>query len=392
MKVLFLSWNFPPTMGGMEYVAENLFESLNAGHRVSALVPWADDERVRHGVERASGRGIAAYVRFVFGRGWRLCRQERPDVMLCVSVVPGLPAVVLSRMFRIPVVILVHGSDVLHPGFLYQRVIRLILRCATLIAANSCQTKKFMVDAGFNADRIEVIYPGVRVGDFLRSLPSGGASELASLTANRKVILTVGRLIQRKGVLQFVEQVMPDLVKRHPDVLYLVVGDDARQSLVHHERLRDRIAGRIDALGLGSHVRLMGSLSSNDLLELYRRAHLFVLPCLDIPGDVEGFGIVFSEAALAGIPSVATRVGGIPEAIVDGETGILVAPGDYTAMLDAVGGLLADSSRSRRLADAGKERATRELSWDTITNQYLKLLERAIAGYGRVSSSQDRAR
>jgi phosphatidylinositol alpha-1,6-mannosyltransferase len=314
-------------------------------------------------------------------RGFGLCWRNRPDAMLCVSVVPGLPAVVLSRWFGVPVVILAHGSDVLHKGFLYQRAIRWVLRRADAIAANSRQTRRFMTDAGFDGDRIEVIYPGVRVEDFTRA-PDPNLGE-AGLTVGRKVILTVGRLIRRKGVLPFVEQAMPELVKRHPDVLYLVVGDDARQSLVHHERLRDRVVERVAALGLGSHVRLLGSVSDAELLDLYRRSRVFVLPCLDVPGDVEGFGIVFSEAALAGLPSVATRVGGIPEAIVDGVTGVLTAPGDYAAMVGAIDGLLTDESRRRRLAEAGRDRARRELAWPVIAGQYVALLEKAAIRPGR---------
>jgi hypothetical protein len=102
MKILFLSRNFPPVRGGMEYVAENLLEGLRACGHVRALVPRADGQPDRAGVERAPGKGIAAYVRFVLRRGFGLCRCERPNVMLYVSVVPGLPAdaALLERAVR----------------------------------------------------------------------------------------------------------------------------------------------------------------------------------------------------------------------------------------------------------------------------------------------------
>ncbi|NCC52832.1 MAG: glycosyltransferase, partial [Spartobacteria bacterium] len=99
--------------------------------------------------------------------------------------------------------------------------------------------------------------------------------------------------------------------------------------------------------------------------------------CLEIPGDVEGFGIVFSEAALAGAPGVATTVGGIPEAVADGETGLLVAPGDFAALGAAVGRLLDDEGLRNQLAANGARRARALFSWQVTTRAYEEVFRKA---------------
>ena len=102
LRVLFLSWNFPPVVGGIEAMAEQLFSGLAArGHDVRLLTCGAEGFSPRPGVERAPKPGIPAYLRFALRRGWNLCKTWRPDVMLCGSVVSGPVAWLLSRRFTI---------------------------------------------------------------------------------------------------------------------------------------------------------------------------------------------------------------------------------------------------------------------------------------------------
>jgi phosphatidylinositol alpha-1,6-mannosyltransferase len=178
--------------------------------------------------------------------------------------------------------------------------------------------------------------------------------------------------------LEFVQQVMPGLIRDIPGIVLMVVGGDATQSLVHGERLRDRIAQAVTEQGLENHVWLAGSLPDRDLNRLFFRSAMFVMPCLDLPGDVEGFGIVYLEAALAGSPCVATRVGGIPDAVVDGETGLLAEPGDYKGIAESIVGLWRDPERRRRLAAAGAKRARDEFSWEAVTRRYEAAFERCV--------------
>ncbi|MFH0881345.1 MAG: glycosyltransferase family 4 protein [Lentisphaerota bacterium] len=374
MRILFLTWNFPPVLGGIEYVAGHLHAGLKRrGHDVVVVTSHAGTEPATPGVVRARRKGLGAYLLFALFEGFRQCRQFKPDVILCSTLVTGPAAYLLSRLFRRPYVVLVHGSDILRQGALYQWVVRWVLSHADQLTANSRLTANLLEQSGMCPEKISVIHPGVQVEPFLKKT-RGEAAGWFPPWQGRKVLLFVGRLIRRKGVLEFIERVMPDLARDFPEALLVVVGDDAKASLVHAERMKDAIARTIEALDLGGHVLLRGSLKDEELLRLYFRADVFVLPCLEIPGDVEGFGIVFLEAALGGAPCVATRTGGIPEAVEDGVTGLLAPPGDFEEIGKLITRLFRDEDLCRNLASAGAERAKNHFSWDAIVLQYEKVL------------------
>ena len=377
MKILLLSWNYAPVIGGLEALVTHLSRGLrDVGHPVRVVTAQATDTEPEDGVFRAAGAGILAYLSYAFRQGWVLCRSWRPSVILCGSVATAPVAWILSRRFRIPFVVIVHGSDLIFDHWFYRRGIRWVLGRADHIVANSGQTLRLAEVAGLDPSKLTVVHPGVEVERFQRT-----GADTAVPEAGRKLILSVGRLVRRKGILEFVEQVMPRLVEADPAILYVVVGGDATASLAHRERLRDSIAAKIKALGLRDHVELRGELSDEDLVAWYRRADLFVLPVLDIPGDVEGFGIVFLEAALGYTASVSTRVGGIPEAVEDGKTGVLVEPGDHDAMASAIEGLLSDPGRREQLAMEGEARARNEFGWEIVAARYAQVLQ-SVVGQG----------
>jgi phosphatidylinositol alpha-1,6-mannosyltransferase len=126
---------------------------------------------------------------------------------------------------------------------------------------------------------------------------------------------------------------------------------------------------------LQNHVRLAGSLSDDEVISLYHLSDVVVLPALACTDDVEGFGIVLLEAAAAGKPVVATRVGGIPDAIEDGKSGILVNAGDYEGFTQTLISLLLDAQKRAVMGAYAKVRVTEQFSWQRIVRQYEKTLE-----------------
>jgi glycosyltransferase involved in cell wall biosynthesis len=140
--------------------------------------------------------------------------------------------------------------------------------------------------------------------------------------------------------------------------------------LTHRNDTLREIELAISETGLANHVRLMGSLSDTDVAALYQACDVVILPALDDEKDVEGFGIVLIEAAAAGKAAVATRVGGIPDAIEDGKTGLLTEPGDYQRLSDAVVSLLKDGRTKQLMGEAAMRRAQEKFCWPKITAQY----------------------
>lgn len=382
-RILILTWNFPPTLGGIEYVMGNLHRGLAArGHRVRTIAaahPAADRRADRaRGVFRAPRPGLAWFLAHALAQTIRALLADRPDVIVCGTLVPAVWAWPLARLRRVPYVVLVHGSDILRGGRLYQAVIRRVLGGATRLTANSSHTRDLLAARGFAPDRLRVVHPGVEVHALAPDRCAEAKARWQAELAGRFVLLGVGRLIRRKGFLEFIEQVMPGLCAAHPEVLLLLVGEDAGASLMHKEPMKDRLATAIVRRGLADHVRLLGALEDRALAGLFHRTDLLVMPGVEVPGDVEGFGIVILEAALGGAPTVATRVGGIPDAVVDGETGVLVDPGDFDTMAAAVRRLIEDAPSRRQLAAAAAARARTAFSWEAIAEAYETVLEEAI--------------
>ncbi len=375
LKILYLTWNYPPVRGGIEDMVWHLHTGLRErGHQVHVLTSWypyplADDPPE---VERASRPGLAAFEIEALRRGMRWIRRQGADVILCGSIAAAPAAWVLRRVSGVPYVVPAYGSELVLQGWLYSRMTAWWFRRAARVLPISRATAQRLGQAGISPPHCTIIPPGVDVEKFERSF---ALSPRDDRWPGREVLLTVGRLVRRKGVLEFIEHVLPRLVQRRPSLLLAIVGEDARHSLVHaQEGMRSRIEEATGRLGLQNHVALLGAVPDHVLAALYRRAELFVLPALDLPNDVEGFGIVFLEAALASVPAVSTRVGGIPDAVEDGITGVLVNPGDWTAMADRIAELLEDRDRLSRLGRAAAERARRQFAWPMIIERYERIL------------------
>lgn len=372
MKILFLAWNYPPAQGGIEYVARHLVSGLKAcGDEVRVIARHDPQGAEDPTVVRPSKPGLIPYLLFALLRSWALLRDFRADLIVCPGIVTAPVAWLLSKRYAMPFAVLAHGSDVTHGGCIYRLAMRHLFRAAAGVASNSRSTMELMAAAGCRPALLRVIHPGVNTVDYPLMAPERReAIRAAHGLAGRKVLLSVGRLIRRKGILDFVEQVMPGLVAAVPEVVLVVVGGDAADSLVHREGMLAQIQRQVARRGLDKHVRLLGSVDDATVQELHHAADIHLLPALQMKNDVEGFGIVLLEAALAQVPVVATRVGGIPEAMSEGGTGLLAEPGDWAGLARQIQALLGDDALRQRLGRQGRERALANFGWATIVDQY----------------------
>jgi len=206
------------------------------------------------------------------------------------------------------------------------------------------------------SSKVGLLYPGVEVE------AAGRAAERASLSRR---ILFVGRLVERKGVDDLI-RAFHLLLRELPDVELEVVGDGP-------EAARLKRLARV--LGVEGRVRFLGELSGQSLYERYSECDVFCMPSKTLEGDVEGFGIVFLEAGLFGKPSVGTWSGGIPEAVVHNQTGLLVREGDVAGLKDALKVLLVDRELARRLGENAQRRVLMEFSWRRATERLLEIID-----------------
>jgi glycosyltransferase involved in cell wall biosynthesis len=235
-----------------------------------------------------------------------------------------------------------------------------VLRGAEVVVANSMALEREVRDE-FGVRRTAVVYPSLRAdGGGGTGLPAHGATpqrrEYAGMFRSRGPIslVTVARLVPRKGHLRVLDAI-DSLRRSHPELLveYVIVGDGP-----HFET----IFRRISELGLDDRVTIVRDATDAQLDDHYSSADLFVMPVVADSIDREGFGMVYLEAALHGVPSIATDMPGVDEAVLDGITGILVKDGDIAALAAAVYRLSMNVDERRRLGEAARARTIDEFS------------------------------
>jgi phosphatidylinositol alpha-1,6-mannosyltransferase len=302
-----------------------------------------------------------------------MLRAEDYDVIVGGSALLTPVVTILGRLFSLPIAVNVYGLDLIYAHPLYQWMVKAFLpRCSHVIAISEA-SKREALQRGVWPEKLSVVHPGLDFSEFQR-LPDTERIRQRHGLDGHSVLLSVGRLAKRKGIPEFVEHCLPAIVEEFPDAIYLVVGGNPTESLSHKEDVRGRVEQTAKELQLEDHVRLLGRVERDKLIDLYHACDVFVLPAIPVPGDMEGFGIVLTEAAAAGKPVVSTRLGGITDAVVDGESGILVEPGTWGELSKAVLALLTDESLQREMGQSGRERAKAELDWPITARRYAQRL------------------
>ena len=152
MRILFLSWNFPPALGGIEYVVDHLFRGLKkTGHEVKLLTAHAEAAEEDPHILRCPKTGLKNYVKFALFEGRKVARSLKPEVILNGSIASAPAAWMLSKLLGVPYIILMHGSDILYEGWIYQRAVRFLSRQAHGLATNSAHTRDLLIEAGCKA-------------------------------------------------------------------------------------------------------------------------------------------------------------------------------------------------------------------------------------------------
>jgi glycosyltransferase involved in cell wall biosynthesis len=237
----------------------------------------------------------------------------------------GYAATLLGKWLKIPVTITLRGTEVplsKMPG----RKTRLLiaLKNATRVFSVSDSLKRHVVSLGAQSDKIRVIGNGIDVVKFYPLAKSVAREEL-KLPENAKVLVSVGALVDRKGFHRVIE-VLPALVAKYPELVYLIVGGDSPEG-----NIRERLEHQVKTLKLGDNVRFMGAYPSEQLKVPLSAADLFVLATAN-----EGWANVFLEAMACGLPVITTEVGGNKEVVNDSSLGTVVPFGDPDALLAAL--------------------------------------------------------
>jgi glycosyltransferase involved in cell wall biosynthesis len=251
---------------------------------------------------------------------------------------------------------------------------RVACRFADCVLANSNAVRQWLITEGVNAEKIRVIPNGIKVTK--RSTPDGGMPVRGELGIDpaAPVVAVVCRLMSGKGV-EFFLQAIPSVLARVPAARFLVIGDSYLNPSYKLELRR-----QADALNLGDRVILTGQ--RNDVPAILDEVTLAVLPSLS-----EGFSNSLLEAMAARLPVIATNVGGNPEIVRDGETGILIPPRNVEALSRAMIAILESPELARRFGAAGQERVISRFSLDATVRQTQELYWNLLEQRGRYVQS-----
>jgi phosphatidylinositol alpha-1,6-mannosyltransferase len=270
----------------------------------------------------------------------------------------GLLFLLYGKLKRKKNGISLYGKDILSSK--HSPVDIILLRISLLlpekIGVNSKATANLLPKSVHG--KISILYPGV-------DLTMQRISKKPEKPQSEKRILFVGRLVGRKGAHELL-QAFKHLQNEMPNIKLVIVGDGPqRRSL--EKSAKD--------LEIEHKVEFAGTLVGEPLFRKYSECDLFVMPSKTFSQDVEGFGMVFLEASLFRKPAIGTWSGGIPEAVVDGRTGLLVEPGNVDELRKAMRLLLTDEVLAKRLGESAYKRTVTQFTWEKAASEFLKMYE-----------------
>ncbi len=345
------------------------YAPLQRWHIMGHARALADDNQLR----------LGAYVLlpfFLLSEFWatlRAARRQRAQLIHAHWVIPnGLAAAWIARLLRIPLVLSLHGSDVFvaQRNRMVGRVAKWVFQHAAAVTACGEHLRQAAIALGAAADKVHLVAWGADPERFHPEVPPLHRSDFG-LANDDLVLVALGRIVPKKGF-ELLIRAMPSLVQACPSV-HLLIGGDGNQ--------RGRLGELAVSLGIDDHVHLPGRIAWDDVPSLLAMTDVFVLPSVrDAAGNVDGLPTVLLEAMAMGKPVVATEIGGVPLVITSGLNGMLVPPGSFELLGEAISLLLTDKVKRARLGAAARTSVARDFNWTEVARRISRLLESAVAG------------
>jgi phosphatidylinositol alpha-1,6-mannosyltransferase len=368
-KILIATIDFPPICGGVANYLAGIAENLPQD-KVVVLAPLAEsNEAAGYKIYR---KKLISNSFFLWPKWlpliyhlFRIARKEKIEAILVGQVLPvGTAALIIKKIFNIPYFVSCHGMDILtaQKNLRKKKILNKILKETQGIISNSEFTKNELIKLGVEENKITIIYPYVPdikpvSEELLKSIPKKYDLE------NKKIVLTVGRLVERKGHDKVIEA-FPAVLEKIPNARYVIVGDG-------QERGNLEIKAR--ELGLSGQIIFTGAVDDAERDVFYQLSDVFITVSRQIRGDVEGFGTVYLEANQYGKPVIAGNSGGAGEAVINGLNGLLINPSNREEIAAAIIKLLSDNDFALKLGKEGQERVEREFKWGIVSEKLRNL-------------------
>lgn len=378
MRVLWITNDLPPRAGGIERFVENLLlrvhphDTLVVGPPAGLAGP-AHDERQPYQVVRLPGPVMPTPA--VRRRVIEVASSHRPDVIVLGATWPlGELAPALRACLQVPVVGLSHGLEAglvqLGAGHLVERATRGLAAMTTI-----SDWSERRLEPHVRAGRVVRVPPGVDTDRFRPDVDGAALRSRWGVAPTAPLVGSVSRLVPRKG-LDVLLAAWPRVLERQPDARLAIVGDGP---------MSQRLAKAAARLDQDAAVVLPGAVDHDELPACYAALDVFAMPCRTRWSglDVEGLGMVYLEAQSCGVPAIAGRSGGAPEAVLDGVSGSVVDGRDIAAVATAVLRWLEAPRARRDAAVAGRGFVEQRWSWSAIAARFAQLLDEVVAASQR---------
>jgi len=409
-KILLITLDFYPNIGGIAEYYFNLSHFTNKLYpdKISVLAPKINSEfRRDQKVKKLNFKIYRKNLLFrlpvwprwlpMFWHIYYVKIARKIDILWAGEILPtGTVLYFLSRWFNIDYIVSCHGMDILqleNSGYKKKLALR-ILDQAIKITVNSNYTRSLLLEWGIKTEKIAVVYPGINSSLFKpeyknsnynsfdrKSLPQIVDNILKLIEQKTKdggkppVMLSLCRLVARKGI-DNVIQSLPQVWSRFPELIYIIAGDGPDYNRLHELSYKiksDFFKTNSDKNKQKPNIiftKAIGQDSKNVLLSC---CDFFVMPARATKTDVEGFGIVYLEAALYSKPSIAGNSGGAGEAVLDLNTGLIVDPNNINYIATAIIKLIQDDSLRCKLGSEARKRALKQFLWENSVDEFLKL-------------------
>ncbi len=363
--IIILTQCFPPRIGGIENVMFNISYHLSKNNKVLVLADGYNlikdtlfDNKFKNNffVKRFGGLKY-------FRKRNKIKELERiinfNDVKAVISDSWKSLEITKNRLKnkKIPSICLAHGNElILKNKNHYNRIIN-TLKYVDKIISNSEYTKKLLQKLIPELEKIETIYPGVTNFEYIKE-------EELKLESGQPTLLTLARLEKRKGHYNILNAISK-LKDQYPNIRYIVAGNGEEE-----RNLKDQA----NSLKISKNVIFVGSVNDAQKKYIFNKTDLMIMPTIDETHNlsIEGFGIVYIEAALFGIPSITSNIGGTKEAVIHNETGIVLD--NLNNLEDSIRELIVNKDKRKLYGQNAKNRAINELSWNKQISRYLKII------------------
>lgn len=345
-SVLFITRTYPPVKGGMEQLSYDITTEIGKLTKTKVIAN-------RYGKKYLPIFFVTATIRGLF------TAKNYDVVHIGDPVLCGI-GWLIKKITKKPVVVEVHGLDILYKSSIYQWYLKSFFSGADLCICISSYVAS-LVNEKFPGNKTVIINPCIKDVFYEPNFKREDLEKyLGPKISTKKILLTVGRLVKRKGVEWFVANVLPKLPE---NIIYVAVGNGPE---------KENIDQAIKKTNQQNKIFFLHDVPREKVKLLYNTADLFIMPNIKVENDTEGFGLVALEAASCALSVIATNLEGISDAVTDGQNGVLVESENIDAFANKINSLLQNENARKALGQKTREFTVQNFAWPKIAQQYIE--------------------